>query len=102
MGCFATNETERPGPLQGGGDAGSLDERDDQTPRPAIDILFVSAQQRVERQRNLAAIYSAKLDNAPVTIVLNDKGREASGDAVLQRFSRGEQVLALDLMLFLT
>ena len=37
-------------------------------------------------------------DSAPVTIVLNDKGREASADAVLQRFSRGEQVLALDLM----
>src|SRR5579863_3200908 len=37
-------------------------------------------------------------DNAPVTIVLNDKGREASAEAVLQRFSRGEQVLALDLM----
>ena len=37
-------------------------------------------------------------DNAPVTIVLNDKGREASSEAVLSRFSRGEQVLALDLM----
>ena len=37
-------------------------------------------------------------DSAPVTIVLNDKGREASSEAVLQRFSRGEQVLALDLM----
>jgi dienelactone hydrolase len=37
-------------------------------------------------------------DGAPVTIVLNDKGREASGEAALQRFSRGEQVLALDLM----
>lgn len=37
-------------------------------------------------------------DNAPVTIVLNDDGRTAAVDAVWQRFSRGEQVLALDLM----
>lgn len=37
-------------------------------------------------------------DTAPVTIVLNDDGRTAAADAVLQRFSRGEQVLALDLM----
>lgn len=37
-------------------------------------------------------------DRAPVTIVLNDKGREAGTDAVLQRFNRGEQVLALDLV----
>ena len=37
-------------------------------------------------------------DTAPVTIVLNDDGRSAAADVVLQRFSRGEQVLALDLM----
>jgi dienelactone hydrolase len=37
-------------------------------------------------------------DTAPVTIVLNDDGKEASTQTVLQRFSRGEQVLALDLM----
>ena len=37
-------------------------------------------------------------DAAPVTIVLNDAGKTASGDAVLHRFNRGEQVLALDLM----
>ncbi len=37
-------------------------------------------------------------DTAPVTIVLHDDGRSAAADAVLQRFSRGEQVLALDLM----
>ncbi len=37
-------------------------------------------------------------DTAPVTIVLNDEGRTAAADAVLQRFSRGEQVLALDLL----
>ena len=37
-------------------------------------------------------------NTAPVTIVLNDDGRSAGADAVLQRFSRGEQVLALDLM----
>jgi dienelactone hydrolase len=37
-------------------------------------------------------------DSAPVTIVLNDDGRTAAVDAVWQRFSRGEQVLALDLM----
>jgi dienelactone hydrolase len=37
-------------------------------------------------------------DTAPVTIVLNDDGRGAAADAVLQRFTRGEQVLALDLM----
>ena len=37
-------------------------------------------------------------ENAPVTIVLNDEGRSAASDAVWQRFSRGEQILALDLM----
>lgn len=37
-------------------------------------------------------------DTAPVTIVLNDDGRSGAADAVWQRFSRGEQVLALDLM----
>ena len=37
-------------------------------------------------------------DTAPVTIVLNDDGRSAAADAVVQRFIRGEQVLALDLM----
>ena len=37
-------------------------------------------------------------DTAPVTIVLNDDGRAAAVDSVWQRFSRGEQVLALDLM----
>jgi len=37
-------------------------------------------------------------DRAPVTIVLHDDGRSAAADEVLQRFSRGEQVLALDLM----
>jgi dienelactone hydrolase len=34
--------------------------------------------------------------DAPVTIVLNDKGREAAGDVVSDRVNRGEQVLALD------
>ena len=37
-------------------------------------------------------------DTAPVTIVLNDDGRTAAAEVVLQRFIRGEQVLALDLM----
>jgi dienelactone hydrolase len=37
-------------------------------------------------------------DTAPVTIVLHDDGRSAAADAVQQRFSRGDQVLALDLM----
>ena len=37
-------------------------------------------------------------DTAPVTIVLHDDGRSAGAEAVLQRFTRGEQVLALDLM----
>ena len=37
-------------------------------------------------------------DHAPVTIVLNDNGKNEARDVVLQRFSRGEQVLALDLM----
>jgi hypothetical protein len=37
-------------------------------------------------------------DRSPVTIVLNDDGKEASAQAVLQSFSRGEQVLGLDLM----
>lgn len=42
--------------------------------------------------------YTDSSDSAPVTIVLNDDGREAEAPAVFQRFSRGEQVLALDLM----
>jgi hypothetical protein len=37
-------------------------------------------------------------DHAPVTIVLNDESKNEAGDIVLQHFSRGEQVLALDLM----
>jgi dienelactone hydrolase len=37
-------------------------------------------------------------DTAPVTIVLNDNGREAGADVVSDRVNRGEQVLALDLM----
>lgn len=37
-------------------------------------------------------------DAAPVAIVLNDKGKESSAETVLQHFSRGEQVLALDLL----
>ena len=37
-------------------------------------------------------------DTAPVTIVLNDEGREAGAEAVSDRVNRGEQVLALDLM----
>lgn len=41
---------------------------------------------------------SQSSDQAPVTIVLNDAGKAAGAEDVLQRFSRGEQVLALDLM----
>lgn len=37
-------------------------------------------------------------DDAPVTIVLNDKGYAASGDAISWHVNRGEQVLALDLL----
>lgn len=37
-------------------------------------------------------------DTAPVTIVLNDEGREAGAKDVFLRYSRGEQVLSLDLM----
>lgn len=37
-------------------------------------------------------------DTAPVTIAINDEGREASIEAVGDRITRGEQVLALDLM----
>jgi len=37
-------------------------------------------------------------DSAPVTIVLDDSGREAAAGAVSDRANRGEQVLALDLM----
>ncbi|MGB8479785.1 MAG: prolyl oligopeptidase family serine peptidase [Acidobacteriaceae bacterium] len=36
--------------------------------------------------------------NQPVTIVLNDNGYKASGKSVFERLSRGEQVLALDLL----
>jgi dienelactone hydrolase len=37
-------------------------------------------------------------DTAPVTIVLNDKGKEAGAETVSDRLNRGDQVLALDLM----
>jgi dienelactone hydrolase len=37
-------------------------------------------------------------DNAPATLVLNDKGRKAAGGAVSTRVNRGEQVLALDVV----
>ncbi|PYV91125.1 MAG: hypothetical protein DMG05_08095 [Acidobacteria bacterium] len=37
-------------------------------------------------------------DNAPVSIVLNDKGKRAAGVEVSDRVNRGEQVLALDLL----
>jgi hypothetical protein len=37
-------------------------------------------------------------DTAPVTIVINDSGREAAAEVVSDRVNRGEQVLALDLM----
>jgi hypothetical protein len=37
-------------------------------------------------------------ENAPATVVLNDKGRKAAGDAVSDRVNRGEQVLALDVV----
>jgi dienelactone hydrolase len=37
-------------------------------------------------------------DTAPVTIVLDDKGREAAAEVVSDRVNQGEQVLALDLM----
>jgi hypothetical protein len=37
-------------------------------------------------------------DTAPVTIALNDEGKEASSHVAFLRSSRGEQVLALDLM----
>ncbi len=36
--------------------------------------------------------------DAPATIVLNDKGYQASGEAVSMHVNRGEQVLALDLI----
>lgn len=42
----------------------------------------------------LSAISS--LDNAPATIILNDSGYKASGNAATARIDRGEQVLALD------
>src|SRR6202041_2489044 len=35
-------------------------------------------------------------DNAPLTIVLNDKGYAAAGDVIAAHVNRGEQVLALD------
>jgi hypothetical protein len=39
----------------------------------------------------------ASPQNAPATIVLDDKGYKAAGDRVAQHVDRGEQVLALDL-----
>ena len=39
----------------------------------------------------------AASSNAPVTIILDDKGKAASGDHIADRLNRGEQVLAVDL-----
>jgi dienelactone hydrolase len=36
--------------------------------------------------------------SAPATLVLNDKGRKAAGEAVSERVNQGEQVLALDVV----
>ncbi|MEO6966087.1 MAG: hypothetical protein ABI076_09360, partial [Acidobacteriaceae bacterium] len=41
----------------------------------------------------------ANPSNAPITIVLNDKGKKFATDDVENRVNRGEQVLALDLLL---
>jgi len=40
---------------------------------------------------------NAAPENAPATIVLNDKGYKTAGDVVAKHVDRGEQVLALDL-----
>jgi dienelactone hydrolase len=45
----------------------------------------------------LKAIYAP--ERAPATIVLNDRGRAAAEGQVSERLNRGEQVLALDLLL---
>src|SRR5437667_9991924 len=37
-------------------------------------------------------------DNAPATVVLNDKGKKAAGTEVSDRVNRSEQVLAIDLL----
>ncbi len=37
-------------------------------------------------------------DSAPVTIVMNDKGRKSAAEAASDRVNRGEQVLVLDLL----
>lgn len=39
-------------------------------------------------------------DNSPLTIVLNDKGKQGAANEVCARVNRGEQVLALDLLFF--
>jgi hypothetical protein len=39
-------------------------------------------------------------DNAPITIVLNDKGKKESATLVSDHVNRGEQVLAIDLLFF--
>jgi dienelactone hydrolase len=38
-------------------------------------------------------------DHAPVTVILNDAGKKAAGKEVADRVNRGEQVLALDLLM---
>src|SRR5229473_1789547 len=40
---------------------------------------------------------SSATDNAPATIILDDKGRAATSEPVAERLYRGEQVLAADL-----
>jgi dienelactone hydrolase len=39
-------------------------------------------------------------DNAPITVVLNDQGKQRAASEVSDRVNRGEQVLALDLLFF--
>jgi dienelactone hydrolase len=39
-------------------------------------------------------------DNAPITVVLNDQGKQRAASEVSDRVNRGEQVLALDVLFF--
>jgi hypothetical protein len=64
-------------------------------------VATLSFQFQLSNDLPAAGVLAAAIgspETAPVTIVLNDKGRKAAGDDVSDRVNRGEQVLALDLL----
>src|ERR1700721_965610 len=98
MGQFRAKPAQRHRPLQTSRDSANLVRSDDQAPRSAIPVVSVPDKQRAGGGGHWVAPLFQNSDTPPGPIVLNDGGKEAGADAVFQRFSQGEQVVALDLM----